>query len=190
MQTREDSELLQALQNNEETAFKVLYDRYKRELYHYALPIVRDRQTVQDMIHEIFLRLWERRMKLRVHTKFRAYLFQAMRYKVIDHIERNKYVETYVRHFYLFARRYSEHADYQVRERMLEGIIEKEIQEMPPKMQRVFRMSRQEELSHAEIARILNISEQSVRSHIKNALRRLRSKLTMWHFLIWSILFL
>lgn len=179
MEASDDLALLLALKEDNQQAFEVLYARYKRELYTQAMRILRDRELVRDIIHEIFLRLWERRHEIQIETQLRAYLHQSMRYKSIDYLKRKENAAAYYQHFQWFAYEHGEKADYRVREQMLKQIIEHEIQQMPPKMQKVFRMSRHEHRSHAEIAHRMNLSEQSVRSHIKNALRILRSKLTI-----------
>jgi RNA polymerase sigma factor (sigma-70 family) len=72
--------------------------------------------------------------------------------------------------------------DHQVRERQLAALIEKGISELPPKMREVFELSRKQAMSHKEIAEQLNLSEQTVRTQVKNALRILRLKLGMMLF--------
>lgn len=68
-------------------------------------------------------------------------------------------------------------ADHQVRERELRNQIEQAVATLPPKMREVFELSRNEHLTHKEIAERLSISDQTVTKQIKNALRVLRSKL-------------
>lgn len=179
MQAYADQELLEALRQDNQQAFEVLYTRYKQKLYLQALGILQDRELAKDLIHEIFLKLWERRQELEVETQLGAYLYQAMRYKSIDYLKKKQNLTAYHQHFQWFTQVQGDQADYQVREKIMQQLIEQEIQHMPPRMQQVFRLSRHEHKSHAEIADLLNLSEQSVRSHIKNALRILRSKLTI-----------
>ncbi|MFD0749217.1 sigma-70 family RNA polymerase sigma factor [Mucilaginibacter calamicampi] len=70
-------------------------------------------------------------------------------------------------------------ADHLIREKQLRAHIEQEIQALPPKMRRIFEMSRKEQLSHREIAEALSVSENNVSKQVNNALRILRTKLNL-----------
>jgi RNA polymerase sigma-70 factor (ECF subfamily) len=74
--------------------------------------------------------------------------------------------------------------DHLVRERQLKAIIEQEIDALPPRMKSVFLMSRKANMTYVEIAHDLQITEQSVRSHVKNALKILRVKLGVIVYLL------
>ena len=78
--------------------------------------------------------------------------------------------------------------DFLVRENDLKALIEKEIHLLPPKMREVFILSRNKRMSHREIADVLAISEQTVSTHIKRALRVLRIRLGVWVYLIFICL--
>jgi len=180
-----DASLLIALKSGDQLAFETLYNNYKGILYVYAYKKLQDREQVKDIIHEIFLSIWERRKTLTVRDGFANYLFHAVRYKVIDIIESKYTIEKY-KNFQSFLDNKTIPTDYLVREKILASIINREIESFPPKMREVFKLSRTENLSHSEIAEKLGLSTQSVRSHIKNALRILRVKINMYApFLFW-----
>lgn len=175
--------LLEHLRQDDEQAFEVLYHRYKGLLYVHALKKLDDRDEVMDIIQEIFAALWEKRHHLHIATSISAYLYQAVRYKVIDRLNKSQSAKRYLDSLEDFAKDY-QWADYRVRERMLRDLIEQEIADLPPKMRQVFDLSRKEGLSHKEIADLLGISEQGVRSHIKHALRLLRVKMGVYLLLV------
>lgn len=168
--------LLQALKLGDESAFKALYDKYKGPLYVYAYKKLGDRELVRDVIQEVFLNIWEKKSTLTVQKCFSAYLYQAVRYKVMDLISAKYAVERY-KHFQSFLDSQTTPTDYLIRETMLSSIITKEVDNLPPRMREVFLLSRSHYLNHQQIAEKLGISIQSVRSHIKNALRILRVNL-------------
>lgn len=180
-----DIALLLALKNGEQTAFKKLYEKYNYSLYIHAYKKLGDEELVKDLVHEVFLSIWEKRENLCVNGSLSAYLHHAVRYKVIDHIS-SKYTADKYRQFQSFLDQQTTPTDFRVRERMLASIIDQEIENLPPRMREVFQLSRIEHLSHHQIAEKLGITKQSVRSHIKNALRILRVKLNlMYPFLLW-----
>jgi RNA polymerase sigma-70 factor (family 1) len=181
----DDTSLLTALKAGNQHAFELLYHKYKGLLYVHAYKKLGDREQVKDLIHEIFLSLWEKRSTLTIQDNFSSYLYHAVRYKVIDVIDAKNTAEKF-KHFQSFLNQPSIPADYLVRERILQSIIEKEIESLPPRMRKVFELSRIENQTHSQIAEKLGLTTQSVRSHIKNALRILRIKLNVYlPFLLW-----
>ncbi len=179
----DEKDLLQKMRDGDEHAFEILYHRYKGLLYAHAFKKVGDRDEVMDIVHDVFAGLWERRDALSI-TNLSAYLYNAVRYKIIDRLSKSQSAATYMHSLSAFAAAYVANADHLVRERMLRELIAKEIASLPPRMREVFELSRNEGLSHKEIAGQLNLSEQSVRSHIKNALKILR--LRIGYFLLFT----
>lgn len=185
-----ESELLQKLVAGDEGAFRSLYDKYKGLLYIHAYRKLKNKEESRDIIQDIFLSIWERRERLNITESFSAYLYKAIRYKVIDRINKRNDATTYQAHFQAFLNTYLnasvDNADHLVREKILTSIIDKEISQLPPKMRHVFELSRKSDMSHKEIADQLNLSEQTVRTHVKHALQVLRTKLGL--YLLLSIL--
>lgn len=184
----QDVSLLKALRLGDQLAFKTLYQKYSGPLYVHAYKKLGDREVVKDIIQEVFLSLWEKRETLIVQGCFSTYLFCAVRYKIIDVISA-KYTADKHRQFQSFLNMQSTPTDYLTRERVLAAIINKEVESLPPRMREVFQLSRSQHLSHQEIAQKLGISTQSVRSHIKNALRILRVNLgTVYPLMIFFLI--
>ncbi|RQO75643.1 hypothetical protein DBR43_09915 [Pedobacter sp. KBW06] len=176
----DDRQLLLRLKTGDVDAYELLYHRYKGLLYLHAYKRLQSREEVKDMIHEVFLDFWEKREVLEITNNLSAYLYQSVRYKIINHFNKAKLAQQYLDSLTTFSAAYSSTTDYMMRENMLKGLIEKEIERLPAKMRHVFELSRNEGLTHKQIACMLNLSEQSVRSHIKNALRILRLKLGIY----------
>jgi RNA polymerase sigma-70 factor (ECF subfamily) len=96
---------------------------------------------------------------------------------VLNFIEHQQVEARYAASFQQHINEAHNITDIQLRERELQRIIDKEIAALPPKMREVFLLSRKEYLSHKEIAIRLNISEHTVKNHIKAALKTLRQSL-------------
>src|SRR5690606_34289574 len=101
----------------------------------------------------------------------------SMRNLMIRKISRGKLQSEYLDSIADFERSGESQTDYRVRESQLRNLIEKEISALPEKMQKIFRLSRTEHLSHAEIAERLGISEMTVKTQVKRAIKVLRGKL-------------
>jgi RNA polymerase sigma-70 factor (family 1) len=179
-----DAELTGLLKLSDENAFKEIYERYNSLLYIHAFKKLPNREEAKDVIQEVFSMIWDRREAFEVKTNLAGYLYTCVHHKILDHFihlkTANKYIDS-LQHF-LDENRYT--TDHLVREKQLSEIIEHEIAALPPKMRVVFELSRKDHLSHKEIAEQLGISEETVKSQIKNALKILRIKLGLLSFLV------
>jgi RNA polymerase sigma-70 factor (ECF subfamily) len=100
-----------------------------------------------------------------------------MRYKVFNLIDRKKVRSNYLSSLEDFIKKNEYSSEYLVRERQMEELIEKEIANLPPKMREVFQLSRKANMSYRDIAEKLNISDNTVKKQMSNALKILRSRL-------------
>lgn len=173
----DEKNLLHKLQNGDRLAFEIIYHRYKGLLYVHASKHLNDQEEAKDIIHDIFSNLWQNRTTLHIQENLTAYLYQAVRNRVINQQLKSHRADEYINSLQEFISHVQADTDHRVREKMLMELIEQEIASLPPKMRIVFELSRKEGLSHKEIAEQLHITEQSVRSHVKGALKILRLRL-------------
>ncbi len=178
-----DLELAGLLKLGNPGAFEEIYERYFRVLYLHAYHRLRDKDEAKDLIQELFFMLWSKREALDFKTNFSNYLYTWVRNRIINAISHKNVEAKYVSAIAIFDPDAEQHTDYLVRERQLAAIIENEIRALPPKMREVFELSRKSNLTYKAIAAQLDISEQTVRSHVKNALKILRTKLGMLLYL-------
>ena len=182
-----DSELLVLLRQDSKEAYTEIYDRFHGILYAFAYKKLNDREEARDLIHELFLSLWERRDLLEVKTGLQAYLFTAVRNKVLNLIKHKKVSFAYVESFQSYLDGSQTAVDELLQQKELIAFIEKEIQALPYKMRLVFELSRKDHYSRVEIAKELNLSEETVKSHMHHAIKILRVKLGSMFFLIFLI---
>lgn len=179
-----DSELLLLLKKGNHSAYTEIFTRYNSLLYSHAYNKTRSREDAKDLVHEIFYSLWIRRESITPNINLASYLFTAVRYKIADLFSKNKSKEKYIESLQNFIDSQPPHTDYLVRENQLRSIINEEIENLPPRMREVFKMSRFEQLSHKEIAEKMGISEETVKDQVKKALKTLRTKLGLVLFLL------
>lgn len=173
-----DQELMELLRQGDETAFTNIFHRYYGLLFIHAYKKLRDPEQAKDVVQDLFTALWVRRDHLSLtNDNLAVYLYTAIRNRILDVIARQQVRDRYIQSFQDFIDREQIGTDYRVRSVDLAALIKAEIAALPPKMREVFEMSRYENLSHKEIAERLELSELTVRTHVKKALRILRVRL-------------
>ncbi len=179
-----DIQLIALLKEGNEVAYTEIYERYNALLYIYAYKRLNDREEAKDVIHELFLHLWERRDSIELTSGLAAYLYTSVRNKILDLIKHKKVSERYIESFqnYIDASQYS--TDSLLHYKEVSALIDKEIEALPYKMQQVFKLSRIDNYTRKEIATELNLSEETVKSHMHHALKILRIKLGSLFFII------
>lgn len=134
---------------------------------------IHDLDESKNIVHDVFIAVWEKFEYLPIDTNFRSYLYTATRNRCLNHIRDNKKQVDFESVSEEIAT--TEENATEVGE--LEKIIELAINTLPEKCRIVFEMSRYEELKYAEIAEKMNISVKTVEAHMSKALRILRNAL-------------
>jgi len=172
-----DNELAGLLKSGDSLALAEIYNRYKSLLYIFAYKRLGKREEARDIIHELFMSLWEKHAVLNINSSLLPYLYTAVRNRIMDAVSHEQVVSRYIDQFQEYADAYENSTDHLTRHNNLLKLIEQEIAALPPKMRQVFEFSRQSTLSRKEIARELGLSEETVKSHMHNALKILKTRL-------------
>lgn len=168
-----DDALVEMIRRDDAGAFEAVYNKYAAQLFHAAHAILKDREACEDIIQELFTDLWTKRHHLRIlHLK--AYLFAATRNNVLMTIRSGK-VKVDISELEQLVEQ-STAADV-VTEKELLQCIDRNVAQLPQKCRTIFILSREQKLSHKEIASYLNISSKTVENQMTIALKRLRSSL-------------
>lgn len=176
-QTFTDQELTVLLKQGEKAALTEIYKRYQGVLYSHAYRRFPYREEVNDIVQELFFFLWDNRKALQVTTSLKSYLYTAVRNRILNIYRNQKVRENFALSLQSFIHDGSNITEEAIREKELIKLVEQEITALPGQMRLIFEMSRKLEMSHNEIAEHLNLSPQTVRTQVRNALRILRIKL-------------
>ena len=185
-----DAKLLEQIAAGDNRAFTTLYRRYWEGLFVTAAKALRSKEEAADVVQDVFLSLWNRRKGINVQGSLAAYLHTSVRYKCIHYIEKNINRRDYLELLTEVAVNTSPldpEVSLQVKE--LQEAIDKTISKMPTKMQEVYKLSRQQHLSHKEIADSMSISVETVKKHIQHALYLIRTDLPSGTYMLASAIF-
>lgn len=172
-----DVELMGLLKSGNPSALTEIHSRYYAVLYAHAYKRFPYREEVRDILQELFTYLWDNRESLHLTTGIHGYLYTSVRNRLLKLHRHQKIRGQYAESLQGFMDQGADTTYEQLQEKELMAVIAKEIAALPPQMQLIFELSRKQELSHNQIAEMLNLSPHTVRTQIRNALRILRKNL-------------
>jgi len=177
LQSYTDLELIELMRTDDEAAFAEIYRRYSLMLISYSLKVIQEKEQAKDIVQEVFISIWKRRVNLNLSGDLSHYLLKAVRNLSIRYIEKNITEKNFTKRFALFTQHlpFSPYSALEIQE--LEEKIEAAINNLPPKMKEVYYLSRYENLSYKEIANKLGIAETTVKKQVSNALHIIRNEI-------------
>jgi RNA polymerase sigma-70 factor (family 1) len=172
-----DDELVVLLKQGDELAFAEVYKRYAEKLAGFAGSKLYSLEDARDILHDVFVKLWEGREQLHITSNLQSYLFAVIRHRIIDKIRKNITREEYASAVQSMAVFYDSDAGKQVELKELKKTIGDSLNQLSPRIKEIYKLSREEGLSNREIAEKLNLSEQTVKNQLSAALKHLRQTL-------------
>lgn len=174
----EDTELMDRLRAGDDLALKVIYKKYWNQLYTSAFNMLQDQQACEDIIQELFINLWNKRERIEIKASLKSYLFASVRYEVYRQVRHGSVREDIFENIQDRLQTPSEYGNIEHRE--LLSYVNSIVNKLSEKCKVVYKLSREEQLSHKEIASKLDISTKTVENHLNKALRQLRVSLGLW----------
>jgi RNA polymerase sigma-70 factor (family 1) len=172
-----DYNLVMMLKTGHKPAYTAIYDRYKRLMFDHALTKVGDADAAQDILQDVFLNLWTNRAQISESENLKGYLYTAVRNKIFNLIAHSKVRSIYATSIMQYKQSGEITTDHLIRERQFSELIDREIASLPEKMREIFLLSRKDHLKNKQIAEKLNLSEHTVATQIKRAIKILKGRL-------------
>ncbi|WP_437369252.1 RNA polymerase sigma-70 factor [Maribacter litoralis] len=173
------------LKQNDRHAFNKLFNTYWQPLYISAFNVLKDKNICEEIVQDIFIGIWKNRKNFEIKVSLEKYLFSCVRYQVFNQFRKNQKNLRTELFENLDQRCTYENPESEVLYQELVQKVDSIIEELPEKCRMVYKMSREEQLSHKEISSRLNISPKTVENHITKALFVLRT--SMGGFLSWLL---
>jgi len=171
------NELLSLVADGDEKAFGTLFHHYRPGIYSYSFHLLGNSGLADELIQEVFLKVWLNREKLRDIVKFDAWLFIIARNQVFDSLKQLAKETTARRQMASFLVTNGNIVEDQLLSKENEERLHHALDRLSPQQKLVFTLSRHQGLKHEEIAHRLNISRNTVKTHLVHALRTLRDTL-------------
>lgn len=168
-------ELMKRIKSNDSQAFEELFNNLWEPLYKRAQAILLDEDIAKDIVQEVWVDFWQRRHDI-VNDNIEAYLMQSTRFSVYKELKRNPLKSDHLA--YLETVECQSSSDDVVIFNQTQQMIHHSVDQLPNRCKEIFKMSREEQLSNAEIASQLNISKRTVETQISFAIKNLKMRLS------------
>ncbi|CAZ95064.1 RNA polymerase sigma factor [Zobellia galactanivorans] len=183
-----DIAFIKSLKKGNSKAFTYLVEQYHHRLCNYAYGLVNDKDVSEDIVQNVFIKIWKKRKALKDDINLKNYLYKSTYNEFIDHYRKIRPVfsleKIHIESLSLFV---EEDSGNSLEKLLLE--VKKEIENLPPKCKQAFLLSKQEGLTNIEISEYLGISIKSVEGHITKAFSILRKTLDKKSHGIFLLLF-
>ncbi|MDQ6478474.1 sigma-70 family RNA polymerase sigma factor [Dyadobacter sp. LHD-138] len=169
-----DQDILQKVTQGDEAAFATLYNYYKTPALRFAISLLKDEEEAENMVQDVFLKIWMKREHIKPDHNFNSYLFTCLRNMAFDHfkkIEKNDYL----RRQYMELIKIAADDEKEEKERRI-YLIQAAIDSLSLKRKQILRLNIEEGKSYQEIAEFLRISKNTVKNQLVKAKQILREK--------------
>lgn len=170
-----DQALLDQIAAGDETAFNLLLDRYWNRIYAVALAYTKSPVVAEDIVQEVFLKLWQKRQTLPVVEKVDNYLFIITRNEVISAMRKKGPALPLGHQLANLLTENGPQPEDRLSLKEIQELIGKGVQQLPAQQQQAWKLSRESGLSHEEIARQMQLSKNTVKNHLVRAISFLRA---------------
>jgi RNA polymerase sigma-70 factor (ECF subfamily) len=173
-----NTELLLLLKEGNMVAFDAIYERYCKRLYEFVIRYVKAETDAEEIVQEVFIKIWEYRDKIDIYSSFESFLFTISYNSSISllrkKVHENKYFE-YLKSLQNVDQVYELTDEIYFRE--LNNRMQFLLKELTPRQREIFQLSREDGLTHNEIAKRLGISVNTVKNHMVTVLGFLKSNI-------------
>jgi RNA polymerase sigma-70 factor (ECF subfamily) len=171
-----NTELLLLLKKGDMTAFNSIYNKYCYKLHEFVLTYLKQEEDAEEIVQEVFVKIWESRGKIDIYSSFESFLF-TIAYNATISLLRKRVSENKSRE-YLKSLQQIDTAEPIIDEiqfRELNQKVQSLLEQLTPRQKEIYLLSREDSLTHKEIAQKLNISESTVNNHLVTTLKYLKS---------------
>lgn len=173
----DEMELLQQLIAGDAESFRKIYEYYQGKIFLFALRLTKSKSEAEEVVQEVFVRLWEKREKIKIEKIFNAYIFTITKNLILDRLKKAAYDKTIQQKIYQHIQSLQNTTVDLLIEKELTRLHQQAVDQLSPQKKIVFMLSREEELSYEEIAEKLGISKNTVRNQMSDSLKSIREYL-------------
>lgn len=164
-----EAELLSRLVGGDQDAFTLLYHKYSGPLYINVLKLVKDEQVAEELIQDLFARVWQKKSELNITSSFSAYLFRMGQNLVHDFYRKIQRDQRLYNHFKQIATEHYSYIEEALQLKEHELLLQKAMDTLSPQQRNVYRMCKIEGLTYKVTAEQLGISPHTVKEYLGKA---------------------
>jgi len=173
-----DYKIARRIRQGDKKQFESLFRSFYVSLVRYAVTMIKDQDTAEEIVQDLFFRLWKDKEKLQIKSSLNGYLFRAVHNRCLHHISHSKVVEKHARETLVLGSTVDEDTANLVNFNDLQEKVAGILERLPPRCGQIFCMNRFEGLKYSEIAERLAISVKTVEANMGRALKEFRKALT------------
>lgn len=158
-------------------AYNVLFKRYYRPLYGYALKNVKEHTVAEELCMDVMLGLWKKKGALEIENDLKAYLYRSIKNAIYNHYRKKILSTVPLEQVTEQASPVSPPADHELQHRELENMYQQKLNKLSPQRRKVYQLSREENMSYAEIAKDMDLSVNTVENYMVASLHFFRQQL-------------
>ncbi|HZG25058.1 MAG TPA: RNA polymerase sigma-70 factor [Chitinophagaceae bacterium] len=170
----EESKLTALLAQDSEYAFQLLFDRYRNPIYRLALRYLKSPILAQEIVQDVFLKLWFERKNLHTNKPIEPWLFRVAKNHIINHLEKLSREWSALHHIERSTESAAQNIYDHLQDAHYQKLLREAIVTLPEKQRQVFELARHHNLSYLQIAEKLQISSLTVKTHMSRALQHIR----------------
>ncbi len=178
-----DDRLVALIRAGDIEAFEKVFHSFADRLYYFAYRYLRNQCDAEELVQDVFVKLWENRKNLDEKLSFSGYLFTIARNTIFNQSRKKVNERAYFDYVKTFITSSSSKTEEDLIYADVKAIVDKVVEELPPQRKRIYKMSREKGLTYREIANEINLSERTVEAHLRLALKTL-SKVLDDHFVL------
>jgi RNA polymerase sigma-70 factor (family 1) len=169
-----DEQIMQRIMDKDPTVYNELYDKLYRKLFLFAKSLIDDTEEARDIVTESFIKLWAQQNHFANMVHLQVYFYTVIKNACIDHLRKNK-LRNKINNQLLKSGNISENAiERRYQEAELVQILYERINQLPERMQQVFKLTYLDGYSRTEVAQMLNLSENTIRNTNAAAMKAIR----------------
>jgi len=173
-----DTEIIGRIRKGDVGQFELLFRSSYVSLVRYAKTLIKDHDTAEEIVQDLFFRLWQDKEKLNIESSLNGYLFRSVHNKCLHYIEHNRVVERHAEDILNRQAERQESPSDILNYKELQEKVARILERLPERCGKIFTMSRFEGLKYNEIAEKLSVSVKTVEANMGRALKEFRKELT------------
>lgn len=166
----EEEKLISLLAQDSEYAFQLLYDRYRNRIYHTAVRYLKSPLLAQEVVQDVFMKLWFERKKLKPNQPIEAWLHIIAKNNLINRLKKIANEWKALNGLRFVMEHSVDRTENKVQENQYNQLLLRAISELPEQQQKVFQLARHEQLTYVQISERLGISPLTVKTHMSRAI--------------------